>query len=96
MSSQAAETGARAFAIDWFRVIVDLGRAGLSYRAIADRIGCGKNTVAGWANGAEPRHSDGQALLALWSERTGRPVSEAPVVGPDDWWSPHLRRPRGR
>lgn len=65
-------------AINWFRVIVDLGRMRWTYRAIADAVGVSKSTIVNWADGAEPRHGDGERLLALWSAQVGRPVSEAP------------------
>jgi hypothetical protein len=67
--------------IDWFRVIVDLERSGYAHQRIADELLRSK----GWVNnlkcvpGAEPRHRDGQALLALWSRATGRPLHDAPL-----------------
>lgn len=71
--------------IDWFRVIVDLGRAGMSYRALAESVGVSKSAVMGWVGGAEPKHADGERLLAVWCDRTGKPADDAPRAEVGDW-----------
>jgi hypothetical protein len=64
--------------IDWWRVIQDLHMHGMSVTAIAEAVYTPKSTVMGWKNlGAEPKHADGQRLLALW---TSRMVGEPPVI----------------
>lgn len=78
--------------VDWFRVIADLGRHGMSYRAMADAIGVSKSTVMGWVSGAEPRFSDGELLLALWGEKLGRATADAPRLQLSDWRANHLSR----
>lgn len=66
---------------DWFRVIADIQRAdSLTLEAIALRVGMPRTTLIGWRNGSEPDHCDGERLLALWSEVTGRALDERPEV----------------
>jgi hypothetical protein len=65
--------------IDWWRVIVDLGYQGYSHQRIADELLVGKSWVAGVKNsGHEPRHRDGEMLLALWSQVMSKPATDAP------------------
>lgn len=64
--------------IDWFRVIADLNRAGYSTRGFADSLGIARTTIEGWKAGSEPKHADGEKLLAWWSQVTGREVGTAP------------------
>lgn len=70
---------------DWFRVLADLARAGAGNRAVARRLHVARSTVLGWKSGSEPRHSDGELLLDLWVEATGRPRDEAPQVRPHEY-----------
>jgi len=59
--------------VDWFRVLADLQHLGLTNLDVSQRLNIPNRTVGGWKNeGAEPRHSDGEALLALWREVTGK------------------------
>lgn len=70
--------------IDWFRVLMDLKRAGLSLETIATRIGVSKSGVIGWKNlYAEPKHTDGERLIALWVRETGMPRAGLPLD--EDW-----------
>ena len=55
--------------------MLDLRGAGLSLGAVAAALGCSRSTVQGWAAGHEPRHSDGDALLALWAEHVGERIA---------------------
>lgn len=71
--------------IDWFRVITELQASGFGYRDIARRIGVDHVTVAGWKAGAEPRHSDGERLLALWCEVGDHPREQAPRISVHDF-----------
>lgn len=52
---------------DWFRIIRDLMKAGVSMGKIAKA--CGKSctrVVAHWAEGGEPKDSDARVVLALY------------------------------
>lgn len=66
--------------VDWFRVIVDMERAGLTQQAIADRARCGKGSIHALKVGisAQPVFGNGVRLLALWMECTGRDSTSIP------------------
>jgi hypothetical protein len=53
---------------DWFRILRDLKAVGLSYGAVARKVGRDPSTVQGWAEGAEPRESDARVVLALYAK----------------------------
>lgn len=53
--------------VDWWRVLMDLRRSGLSMKSIEWKTSIPKSTLAGYMNlYAEPRHADGVRLIALW------------------------------
>lgn len=65
---------------DWFRVLVDLQRAGYSHIRVANVLGIPVATLRGWKSGSEPAHNYGHALLELWTEVTELQVSKRPMV----------------
>ncbi|MPS36016.1 hypothetical protein [Stenotrophomonas acidaminiphila] len=68
--------------VDWFQVLVDLGRCGVPASSAAAAIGIPKSTVQGWKQGAEPKFADGEKLVALWVGITGKPAEAVPRLGP--------------
>ncbi len=58
------------FPVDWFRVLVDLKRAGFSTYGISQETGIPKATIQGYKAGAEPSHENGEKLVALWCTAT--------------------------
>lgn len=52
--------------VDWFRVLAELQRAGLSQCEVARSLSLSRNRVKEWARGKCPRYDDGRALLMLW------------------------------
>lgn len=64
--------------IDWFRILDDLKRQGFSLYAVADASGIPRKTLDGYRSGAEPRHSDGELLIALWERVMRPPLPMAP------------------
>lgn len=70
---------------DWFRVLADLSRHRFGNRTVARRVCVSKGTVSNWKAGAEPRHSDGERLIALWCEVTGQPRELVPTSNPFDF-----------
>ncbi|EOV0284160.1 helix-turn-helix domain-containing protein [Salmonella enterica] len=60
---------------DWFSVISDLERTGMTQREIADCIGVSKSTVNSWKQYNEPRYCNGSALLDLWQHRIHQKTS---------------------
>ncbi len=67
--------------IDWFQVLTDLARAGVPVSAVAPAIRVPKSTILGWKQGAEPKFTDGEKLVALWVGITTRPVEQLPRTG---------------
>lgn len=65
--------------VDWFRVLADLQYLGLTNLDVATRLDIPRRTVGGWKNGQEPRHVDGDALLELWCEVTGKSRAGRPM-----------------
>lgn len=66
---------------DWFRVIVDLERAGWSNAKVVQQIGVANGTLWGWKNsGNEPNHADGHRLLLLWESVTGGTYEQRPRI----------------
>jgi hypothetical protein len=78
---------ARAFSpprVDWWRVITDLMRAGLSQRQIAARCDCDHSTINGLRNAVtahEPRYVLGVQILALWMIEMDKGAADVPMVG---------------
>lgn len=67
--------------VDWVRVVDNLQRTGLSLSEIAALADCGKSTLYGYISPdlrSEPAYSTGARLLALWVERTGCKLEDAP------------------
>lgn len=64
--------------VDWWQVIQDLHMHGMSMAAISEASYIPKSTLHGYKNlGVEPKHADGERLIALWRTRMVDPL---PVV----------------
>lgn len=77
--------------IDWFQVITGLSRAGYSPQSVADAIGVARTTLLGWKQGAEPRYTEGERLLAFWCQITGNKRDKLPTCAIGDWWAYHSK-----
>lgn len=66
--------------VDWFRIIVNLERAGLPWRDVGKLMGMSKGWVEHLKNspGASPRHDDGEALIDLWCDAMDKPREDVP------------------
>lgn len=65
--------------IDWFTVLCDLKRAGLSLRNIAALTGITKSNLIGLRlHGVEPKYNAGEHLTTLWCKATGLQPSDLP------------------
>lgn len=74
--------------IDWFAVLVDLQRRGLSGRAVSEQVVVPYSTLSGWKQGSEPNHADGERLIALWMRMTDRPRADVPMTHCPEWLTP--------
>ena len=52
--------------IDWFLIISDLKKAGISGREIARRLNVSVSTVVMWKNGSSPSYEKGVMLMKMW------------------------------
>lgn len=75
--------------IDWFMVISQINRVGISNADLAELIKVPRPTLVGWKMGAEPRFSDGEELLRYWELITGFNRCQIPHVSVADWWAYH-------
>ena len=66
--------------IDWFMVFRALKAEGYSYYSVSSLIGIPKNTLCGWADGAEPKHADGEKLIQFWCETMSKERTELPMA----------------
>jgi hypothetical protein len=66
--------------VDWFRVMAELQAQGYNLANISAAISVPKSTMMGWRNlDAEPRHADGERLIALWCKVNGLPRDALPL-----------------
>lgn len=47
-------------------------REAVSERQLADTIEVARGTLRGWMDGSEPKHSDGERVIAHWCRLTGK------------------------
>lgn len=81
--------------IDWPRLLGDLAwlygepdaenpvptRIDLPIYALANKLNVSRGTLRRWLEeGAEPRHSDGEMLIALWERATGKGRQYLPLA----------------
>lgn len=67
--------------VHWVAVLLDLRRAVWSDHAIADRIGATDQRVRKWREiSTQPRHDDGERLIALWCEVMHRRRDQVPII----------------
>lgn len=71
--------------IDWFRVLCDLQREGMTNRDVSQAIEVPRTTLIAWKNGAEPNHHDGEKLLVLWTSATSTARDAAPRTSIPPW-----------
>lgn len=52
---------------DWFAILRDLARAGVSMAKVARKCNRNPTTVQAWAEGSEPKESDARVVLAMYA-----------------------------
>ena len=78
-------TPSPAHRIDWPKVLDDIAyllgdplqanpilREAVSERELAQHLHVARSTIRGWVEGSEPRHADGEVLIAHWCRLTGK------------------------
>lgn len=72
--------------VDWPQIITDLRGRGYTITAIAMRLRIPRTTIRGWADiDCEPRHADGERLIALWCASTGMERGQLPLANVTGW-----------
>lgn len=79
--------------IDWPRLLGDLqyllGEAAndgsgvvtpAGTPTLAAYLGVKRTTLRGWLDGSEPKHSQGESLIAAWSRLSGKPREFTPIT----------------
>lgn len=70
-----------AVRVDWFRVIVDLERSGVSMRAVSLRTEIPCETLRSWRNRyVEPSFYAGDRLVGVWCRELGRDREQLPPL----------------
>lgn len=75
--------------VDWFQLLSELRLAGVSDYKLSSSIHVPRSTILGWKQGAEPKHADGEQLLAFWMAHLKRGRADIPVIS---WPDPLAKR----
>ncbi len=65
----------------WAAVLADLCGGRQSSHVIARTLDIPRSTLRGWLDGAQPGHAEGERVLALWMQITGKPRELIPTEG---------------
>ncbi|MGX6570438.1 hypothetical protein [Cupriavidus necator] len=66
--------------VDWHALLIQLQRAGQSTSKIAAGSNVRRSTFLGWKNGgAQPRHPEGERMIAFWCHITGKSRADLPM-----------------
>ncbi|WP_439671443.1 hypothetical protein [Cupriavidus necator] len=66
--------------VDWHALLIQLQRAGQSTSKIAAGSNVRRSTFLGWKNGgAQPRHPEGERMIAFWCRVTGKGRADLPM-----------------
>lgn len=71
--------------VDWFQVLIDIGRHGFTTQQIADQCAAPKSTILGWKQGGEPNHADGERLVAMWCAVVRLSREQLPMTRCPEW-----------
>ena len=69
--------------IDWFRIIADLNRAGVSTVRAAKDTNVPKSTIQGWIQeSGNPRLEVGLRVIEYWAKKCKKRISDVPRYNP--------------
>jgi len=66
--------------VDWPVVLRDLASSGISGYRVAQILDIEQSTVQRWADGSEPRHSAGMAILQIHSQYCGSDTTQLRIT----------------
>lgn len=64
--------------IDWNAVFLALRNEGYTTHDVGSLTGIPRSTIVSWMAGHEPRHQDGETIIAFWGEVTQLPRESLP------------------
>lgn len=77
--------------IDWFRIVADLRKVGVSRSVVCKELDIPRSTLQGWCDQiGNPRLEPGMRLINYWCKKCGRKVEETPVHNPYNPFPPPL------
>ncbi|EBY6473968.1 hypothetical protein EU408_11970 [Salmonella enterica subsp. enterica] len=82
-----------SYRLDWFRVITEITRSGVSMQSLAEELDVSRPTLLNWKQGAEPRHCDGENLIELWCALTHQERGNLPRIVRRQCWKFRTLRP---
>lgn len=70
--------------VDWFRVITDLNRIGLTDEMIGNEVGRSRSTIVNLRSGvaSDLKFHEGERLIALWRSHMVPPLPMRSKYGP--------------
>lgn len=83
-----------SYRLDWFRLINEIARTGVSMQALAEELCVSRPTLLNWKQGTEPRHGDGENLIELWCVLTHQDRANLPRVIHRQRWKFRTLAPR--
>lgn len=72
--------------VDWLVILADIKSRGVPMVSISRQTRIPAKTLYGWTTlDTEPRHADGEAIIALWCRVTGLDREQLPVSNACGW-----------
>jgi lambda repressor-like predicted transcriptional regulator len=66
--------------VDWFRILDDLKRQGVSLYALEAQVEIPRSTLIRYKDGTEPSYHNGERLVGIWCQVTGNDRCAIPVA----------------
>lgn len=69
----------RKVQVDWFALICELKRMGISTYEVSQFTAIPQSTLIGYKGGAEPKYCDGEILIEYYRAVTGKTLEQVPL-----------------
>ncbi len=71
----------RSQRVDWFQILLDLHRHGLSFASISKKTAIPATTLKGWKyQTGRPKFEEALIVIEFWCEKTGKQPADIPVA----------------
>lgn len=71
--------------VDWFAIFSGLLRRGITLALVSQQTKVPTGTLQGWKQGAEPKHADGERIIAFYLQVTGESREKVPMTRCPEW-----------